>query len=350
METPMYLSGSVRRSLALATVLAAGTAMLYAQSTATNLSNQAAAQDAAYSSSSSSTGSVDAFGVPTETASVTSPFNFTAPALNAQYGGNARYGRPRYRGGNTNEDGSAKWVAYVGGGFTVPTGPTHITNTDSWSVQGGFGRNYNKHFGVAVEFDWDNFGLTKGILDNQENLYNNQLTYYCGLPANASACTSAGVTAVSGIDGYSHDWSFSLQPIYHLTAGDTWGTYVTGGVGFYHKISTFTEPGVGEYCDPFYGCFEYEANQPIDSYTSNAPGLDAGFGVTYKFSHFSNEEFYGEARYVYTFNQYRSGVNAAYCTGDTSGTCVADTINEANDYPQNSWHTSYIPVRFGIRF
>lgn len=345
METPMYLSGSVRRTLALATVLAAGTAMLYAQSTATNPNKQATAHDAAYSSSSSTTGSVDALGVPTvETASVTSPFNFTTPGVNAQYGA----GRPRYRGGNTNEDGSAKWVAYVGGGFTAPTGPTHLTNTDSWSYQVGVGRNYNKHLGMNVEFDWDNFGLTKGILDNQQNLYNSQLIYYCGLPANSSFCTSAGVSYVAGLDGYSHDWSFSLQPIYNLTAGDKWGSYVTGGVGFYHKISTFTVPGVDVYC--FYGCYTYEANQPIDSYTSNAPGVDAGFGLTYKFSQFSHAEFYGEARYVYTFNQYRSGVNAAYCTGTTSTSCVASTINETNDYPQNSWHTSYIPVRFGVRF
>jgi hypothetical protein len=363
MQTQICLSGWVSRTLALATVLGAGTAMMCAQSTpaaapasssSTPTLNVAAAQsasapDAAFSSSSSSSG--DAAG--TQVAAASDHLNLLGTMNAMQYGGRSRYGRPRYRGGNTNPDGSQKFVIYGGGGFTAPTQLTKDVDTTSWGVQVGAGRNFNKHFGVNLEFDWDNFGLTKATLDNQGNLYDNQISLfnsYCLANPTDPNCVAAGgtVSPLAAIDGYSHVWSFSLQPVYNLTAGDKWGSYVTAGVGFYHKITTFTTPEEGEECDPYYGiCYDVAANEPIDSYTSNAPGIDGGFGVTYKFSHFSNEQLYAEARYVYVFNQAKAGVDASTCT---TLACASATDTIINDYPQNSQRTSYIPVKFGIRF
>jgi hypothetical protein len=77
-------------------------------------------------------------------------------------------------------------------------------------------------------------------------------------------------------------------------------------------------------------------------YTSNAPGFSGGFGLTYKFSRFSNERFYAEARYVFVDNAHRAGV--------TVTSPVASTYAEANDFPANSNHTTYFPIKFGIRF
>jgi hypothetical protein len=106
-----------------------------------------------------------------------------------------------------------------------------------------------------------------------------------------------------------------VQPIFNIKTGEGIGAYITGGVGFYHKVTNFTVPQEEEEFDPFFGLEDFEVNATFDHYTSNAPGFDGGFGLTYKFSRFANERLYGEVRYVYVNN-----------------------------------HTSYIPVKFGIRF
>ncbi len=92
------------------------------------------------------------------------------PGLEAQYG-RRRYGAPRYRGGNTNADGSAKYTAYAGAGFTLPIGTNSNYLTTSYGIQGGAGRNFNKHFGLNIEFDYDHFGMTGATIAQQTYLY-----------------------------------------------------------------------------------------------------------------------------------------------------------------------------------
>jgi hypothetical protein len=292
--------------------------------------DNAAASEEAYSSSSAQDG--------TEVASnAAQPFNF----FNAQYGGGRqRYGRPRYRGGNTNADGSPKYDFFVGGGFGIPTGDQFNYATTSWGFGGGGGRMFNAHVGVNLEFNYDEFGMSSATLNNQQNLYNYYINQYCTI--DPTDCANNGVTAVAGLDGNNHVWSFTLDPIYNLRKGEGMGAYIVGGGGFYHKVANFTEPAVGEYCDYIYGCYEYQANQIIDHYTSNALGVNAGFGVDYKFSRFASERLFAEVRYVYIFNQYKPGVTVA--------TASLANANVANDFPYNSQRTSYFPVKFGIRF
>src|ERR1700760_3684031 len=52
-----------------------------------------------------------------------------------QYGGGQRrrYGAPRYRGNNTNADGSPKWTGYVGAGLAQPSGNPWKYDTPSWA-------------------------------------------------------------------------------------------------------------------------------------------------------------------------------------------------------------------------
>jgi hypothetical protein len=133
-----------------------------------------------------------------------------------------------------------------------------------------------------------------------------------------------------------------LQPIYNLPSGEGMGVYITGGAGYYHKVANFTVPSIGTYCDPFYGCYAYTANQVIDHYTSNAFGVNGGVGVTYKFSRFSSQRLYAEVRYVHLFNSYRPGV--------TNATWTPQNDVNPNFFPYNSQHTDYLPVKFGIRF
>lgn len=324
------------RTLALAAIFGAGSAALYAQtaaSPAVNLDTPAAATPAFSSSVQQN-----------EIALNTPPAALSG--LNAMQYGGRRSGRPRYRGGNTNADGSEKYSFFFGVGMTAPTQDTDTYNTPSWAFGLGVARNFNRHAGVQVEFNYDNFGLKGSTLANQTNLYNYFTNQCIADPVcSASVAAQGGTLSDFGphdLDGNMHDWSFALNPMYTFYSGEGMGAYVIGGVGFFHKVTNFTTPTVGVYYDPYYGPEEYEANQVIDHYTSNAPGLDGGLGLTYKFSRFSNERFYVEARYVYTFNQYRPGF--------TSANAATTSYNGYNEYPANSLRTSYFPIKVGMRF
>ena len=342
MFTPFQLHPVMRRSLALAVFAGAGLAAAGAQTTAPASDSTATAQPLSFqtaavpafstsadvpSFSSSLTTDADGYN-PTQAANqqlASLEKTFTLPgAEGMQYGQRRRYGAPRYRGGNTNADGSEKYTGYAGGGLTIPVGTNSNYLTTSWGLQVGAGRNFNKHFGLNLEFGYDKFGLTGATIQNQNNFY---FDY-----------TDPGNT--NGLDGNSHIWNFSLQPVYQIYSGQGLGAYITAGVGFYHKVANFTLPQEEEYCDPYYGCEVYEAQGNIDHYTSNAPGFDGGIGMTYKFSRFSNERLYGEVRYVFVDNQFKPGVTTANYP----------TYAGNNYFPENSNTTSYFPVKFGIRF
>jgi hypothetical protein len=249
-----------------------------------------------------------------------------APPVNAmQYNGGRRYGRPRYRGGNSNQDGSKKYEFYIGGGFQQPVGNTYHYYSPSWGFQVGAGRNFNQNVGVNVEFDYDHFGLNGRTLSQQSVVYFND--------SNPSD---------SGLDANMHDWSISLDPVYNIPAREGLGAYLIGGVGFYHKVTNFTLPSTGQYCDYYYGCYFYQANVNADHYSSNAPGFNGGIGFTYKLSRFSGERLYGEIRYIVTLNQQRQGLsysNLAQYGGDGS------TYNGNNYFPQQPHHLPAGEVR-----
>jgi hypothetical protein len=327
----------VRRSLALALVLGAGvlaagaqavdsgqaSAPVSMQTQPAQLLDKAPAMDTSKDPVFSSSVALED-DAPAAVASLhPTTLNFMDPM---QYGGGQRrrYGNPRYRGGNTNADGSSKYIFFGGGGLSQPVGNTWHYLTPSYGIQVGGGRQFSKKFAVPIQFDYDHFGFTGQTLGNQQNLYN-----YLG-------------GSVTGLDGTSHVWSFSVDPTFTFYQSESWGAYAAVGAGFYHKTANFTVPAVGEYCDPYYGCYEYSANQSIDKYTSNAPGFNAGFGLTYKFSRFANERFYGEVRYVFVDNSKRAGFTLANEGSITS--------SSTNFYPANSNHTTYFPIKFGIRF
>lgn len=242
-----------------------------------------------------------------------------------------RYGRPRYTDSSHNADGSNKYTFEVGGGLTLPTGGTKSYAKTSYNFQGGVGRNFNKKLGVIAQFDWDNFGI-------QTNTLNNLLAIYNGLGA-----TDSSGAALTQLNGSSHIWSLTLNPIYNFVGGEKLGAYVIGGAGFYHKTATFSVPEIGTGYDPYYGYYQFQANATLDSYTSNAVGGNVGIGFTYKLSRFANERLFAEARYVYTANQRRPYY-------DGNGTNPTSSATYFNVFPQNSAPTTYIPVKFGLRF
>jgi hypothetical protein len=247
-----------------------------------------------------------------------------------------RYGRPRYNDSQHNPDGSAKWTFVAGVGMTAPVGNTyHYLNTD-YGIQVGGGRNFNKNFGVIAQFDYDRFGFNGRTLYNQISLYN-----YCPTGASTSACST---NALTSLDGNSHIWSFSLNPIYNFLPENTWGAYVVGGVGFFHKVANFTTPTTGI---DIYGYQETE-NANIDHYTSNAPGFSGGFGLTYKAGKFSSEHLFVEARYVLVLDSQRNGLTASNIN-TTAGQAYFNS-GATDYYPANSNRTTYTAYKAGVRF
>jgi hypothetical protein len=250
-----------------------------------------------------------------------------------------RYGRPNYSDSHSNADGSSKYFFLGGGGLSLPLGDTHFYDTPSYGFQVGGGRNFNKNVGVGLQFDYDHFGLQGATLANQEYIYN----YCTAADVQAGLCSPAGAGAaaiVSSLDGNNHVWSFTVNPTYTLATEGSAGAYLVVGAGFYHKVTNFTTPETGVEC--YYFCEEVTENANIDHYTSNAFGVNGGFGLTWKFSKFSNERFYMEARYVLTLNSQRTGVTAA--------NVASSSLTATDFYPANSNRTTYVPIKFGLRF
>ena len=311
-----YLSRVALGAVAVMAVFGAGAGVVHAQSSFVG----SGASDSVPTYSSSAAGETEA--------SVIAPLPDFSKMMIGTGGGHAQYaGRPRYRADYTNSDDSLKFTVYGGAGATVPVANTAKYLTPNFDIQAGVGYRFSRHFELPVEFDWDQFGFTKSALDNQIGIYDSIF----------------GGNAVKYLlDGNSHIWSFSLQPTYTFYQGPTWGAYVKAGVGFYHKVANFTLPS--EQFECYYFCGIYEANYNLDHYTSNAPGYDAGVGVTYKFSPDSHARFYAEARYVFIDNQQRYGIT------NTPASLASVTDSTTNFYPANSNRTEYIPVTVGVRF
>lgn len=233
-----------------------------------------------------------------------------------------RYGRnTNYSDRWHNADGSNKYTFAAGGGFGMPTGSSGKELDLSWKVQVAAGYNFNKKFALMLQWDYDKFGLTGGNLDRQYARYN-----ALGLVDDTGAPVS-----FAGLDGNAHMWSFTLNPMYTYYQGDSLGAYVIGGGGFYRKITNYTLPQTGVYCDFFGFCYQFTQNQTFDHYSNNAGGVNGGIGFTYRLSRFASQKLYAEARYVWVDNQPSSNSVVSY-------------------YPENNKRTGYFPVTIGLRW
>lgn len=251
----------------------------------------------------------------------------TASATSLDLGGETqppprrRYGRTNYSDHWHNADGSKKYVFEAGGGWDTPVGATAKDLTVNWKFQGGAGYNFNKKFGVMLEYNYDKFNDSFGNLNRQYNRY-----IALGLQN-----PDGSPVDFSGLDGTTHIWSITLNPMYTYYHGDSFGAYVIGGGGFYRKVANFTLPVTGFGCS-FYGyCYTITQNQTFDHYSNNAGGLSGGLGFTYKMGRFSSTKLYTEARYAWVDNQ-------------PSANSVAGL------YPENNKRTGYFPVTVGLRF
>jgi hypothetical protein len=186
----------------------------------------------------------------------------------------------------------------AGAGFGAPLANTSKTETLGYNVKLGGGWNFNRNFGVLLEYEFNRNGIPNNVL-----------------------------SAVGAPDGHVHLWGFGLDPIIYYKTTGSWGGYVTGGAGFTRKVTSFTATvATGQYYCDFYGyCYPDYTTIDLGHFSSNQAGLNIGTGFTHNIGD-NGTKIYAEARYLW--------VNSPASTEGHPG----------------SGTVSMIPVTFGVRF
>jgi hypothetical protein len=281
MVTHCFSSRRLLNRIAIAGAIFALSALPYA-ALAENAS-AAPASSQQYSSSSdwkTALANYDFAGAPTASAS-------------AQYG---QYGK-----NNPYPEAASRWshLAFeAGGGFTAPIGNDARDGYDTYgyNITLGGGWNFTKHIGALLEYQF-----------------------------NRNKIPGATLAEIGAPGGNINTWSLTIEPIVYVPITQTFGGYVTGGGGFYRKVTNFTAPQEVEEC--YYFCYYGYANETIGHFSSNQGGLNIGLGGYWKaFGPDSNAKLYAEARYVWVDSP-------------------APTPTENGEGTEG-----LIPVTFGIRF
>ena len=219
-----------------------------------------------------------------------------SPAPRAQYGQSSSY-----------PSSTSRWshvAIEAGAGFTAPVGNTaHGWETYGYNIKAGAGWNFTRRLGVLLEFQW-----------NRDKIPGSTLT---------QLAIANGSTTPLG--GNVNTWSFTLDPIFYLPVTHKWGTYVTGGGGFYRKVTNFTEPTLTYVC--YYFCYPGYVPTTVAHSSSNQGGLNIGAGFYWKLNEDSRMKLFAEARYTWV-----------------------DSPTASPENPYGSGTSSLIPVTFGVRF
>jgi len=192
-----------------------------------------------------------------------------------------------------------------GGGFNAPAGDSanNITWGGNFTVGGGF--HFTDRLAALIEYQF---------IDDK-------------LPGAIIAETGAN-------GGNAHIWSFSVDPVFDLAPKRTNDLYVTGGGGFYRKVTNFTDPEEAEYCSYYYCGIGYE-NQVVGHFSSNQGGWNIGAGFLHRMGGIYGDgkvKLFAEVRYL--------DVMTPAVTTEPNG--LGQTTVGAG--------THLIPVTFGIRY
>jgi len=151
---------------------------------------------------------------------------------------------------------SNNFAVMAGAGFNAPVGNDvpYLTWGGNFSLGGGL--HLSKRFTVLAEYQF---------MDDK-------------LPG-------ALIAAIGTQGGNAHIWSLTVDPVIDLFPKHDNSVYVTGGYGFYRKLTSFTEPEQEEECS--YYCGVFVQNVPVAHFSSNQGGGNLGVGL------------FAEARYVF---------------------------------------------------
>jgi len=101
--------------------------------------------------------------------------------------------------------------------------------------------------------------------------------------------------------GDAHIWSLTLDPVIDLFPKHDNSVYVTGGGGFYRKVTNFTDPEPAEYCYYYGYCGITTQNEVVGHFSSNQGGFNIGGGFTHRVGGVYNDgtmRLFAEARYL----------------------------------------------------
>ena len=157
----------------------------------------------------------------------------------------------------------------VGLGPVAPTDKKFITWGGNITVGGGV--NFSKRFATLIEYQFMSNKIPGAIIAE---------------------------TGASG--GHAHIWSLTLDPVVSLFPNSENDIYVTGGGGFYRKVTSFTNVLPGQYCNYYY-CGVGYTPQVVGHFSSNQGGFNIGGGYQHRMGGMygdSKMKLFAEVRYV----------------------------------------------------
>ena len=209
-------------------------------------------------------------------------------------------------GGGGGASGLRSKLAFeVGGGFDVPTSNTsnYLTWGGQFSIGGGL--RLSKALQVLIDYQFMRDGLPSSLVNQ---------------------------TGATG--GNAHIWSLTLNPVFDLMPKSSNSVYVTGGGGFYRKVTNFTDLQPTQFCSYFY-CGTGYAPQTVGHFSYNQGGFSIGGGFQHKF-----QGMYGEGHTaIFVEARYLDILTPAE---DTSPNGLGQVFVGAG--------TKVIPINFGFRF
>jgi hypothetical protein len=200
---------------------------------------------------------------------------------------------------------ASNYALEFGGGFTAPTSDStpYISWGGNFLVGGGY--NFTQRIALLAEYQFIDDKLPGAMVAE---------TYSNG--------------------GNAHIWSLTLDPKINLFPRSANDIYITGGGGFYRKVTNFTDLNTVEYCDYYY-CETGTASQVVGHFSSNQGGWNIGLGYQRHLGgmyHEGRMKLFAEARYLNVLTpEYNSSPNGLGTTFAAAGTKI-------------------IPVTFGVRW
>lgn len=246
------------------------------------------------------------------TESSSTDYNFTsetsddaAPAANPAppFAAGGQYDN---KSSHTSSDWKGKLALEFGGGFDPPLSDSSKYISSGFNLNLGGGLHFSRQFSLLVEYQFIRSGLPSAIINE------------------------------AGSDGGNvHIWSLGLEPVIDLMPHHNTGVYVTGGGGFYRKVTNFTVLTPQQYCTYFY-CGVGYTPQNVGSFSSNQGGFNIGGGVSHRFA-----GMYGDGKMaVFAEARYLDVLTPAIVNQSANG-LGNTTIGK---------DTKLIPITFGLRF
>lgn len=209
-------------------------------------------------------------------------------------------------GGGGNGGWMGKLAIEAGAGWDTPLGNTSSYVNSGWDVTLGGGLHFSHGLALLAEYQFVGDGLPSAI-----------------------------VAEAGSQSGNVHLWSLTLDPVIDLFPKSSNGVYVTGGGGFYRKVTNFQDPQATTYCTYFY-CGVGYTNATVGHFSSNQGGFNVGGGFRHRFGGMYGDgrmEVYAEARFV-------DALTPAVINQSPNG--LGNTTIGAG--------TRLIPINFGIRY